>query len=339
MKYTYPSSHLSPYAKQSGYSLVEWMIAIMLSLFLTAGLLGVFVSTQRATNQAIGSGERQENATFALQLLAKDLKQAYFFAQGTGENKSLWDLNGATIASSDDCLDDISSGSFALTDKFRPLWASTVPASVGSLKMGCINDNDSDTSLVTDSDYISIKRVRGFEQESDFSADRFYVDINTASLTVYKGDASVLTAAGSTVPPVWEYMHHVYYLDTVGDISRLRRLTLRTSEMVREEVLVEGVEQMQFMFALDALIAGDRDGSVHSLVSTSAVTANDWDSGRVIGIKIYLLVKSLEKTVGYTNTSSYQLGDHLVAAANDNYKRELVSTVILFQNSVVLVND
>ncbi len=324
---------------QSGYSLVEWMIAIMLSLFLTAGLLGVFVSSQRATNEALGSGERQENATFALQLLARDLKQANFFSQATGENKSLWNLNGATIANSDDCLDDISSGSFPASNKFRPLWASTIPASMGSLEMDCLDDGDSDTSLVTDSDYISIKRARGFQQEDNFVTDRFYLDINTSDITVYQGGASALTTSGSTVPPVWEYKHHVYYLDSFEGVNRLRRLTLRASEMVREEVLVEGIESMQFMFALDELIASERDGSVHSFVSTTQVTSNDWDTGRVIGVKIFLLVKSLDKTVGYTNSNTYQLGDYTFPAANDNYKRELVSTVILFQNSVVLVND
>ena len=320
--------------KQAGYSLVEWMIAIMLSLFLTAGLLGVFVSSQRATHEALGTGERQESATFALQLLVRDLKQANFFSQATGENKSLWNLNGANIATSDDCLDDISSGSFPNGNKYRPLWASTVPASIGSLEMGCIDDGDSDTSLVTGSEYISIKRARGLLQEDNFITDRFYLDINTSELTVYKGDASAL----STIP-AWEYKHHVYYLDSFEGVNRLRRLTLRASKMVREEVLVEGVENMKFMFALDALIASDRDGSVHSFISTSDVTANDWDSGRVIGMKIFLLIKSLEKTVGYINDSTYQLGAEIVPAANDNYKRELVSTVLLFQNSVVLVND
>jgi type IV pilus assembly protein PilW len=323
--------------KQVGFSLVELMIAIMLSLFLTAGLLAIFVSSQRATNEALGSGERQENATFALQLLVKDLKQANFFAQATGENKNLWDLNGATIANSDDCLDNISSGSFPSANKFRPLWASSIPASIGSLEMGCLDDGSSDTHLITDTDYISIKRVRGFKQSNNYSADRFYLDINTSALTVYKGDASALTS--STIQPVWEYIHHVYYLDEFEGINRLRRLILRANKMVREEILVEGVENMQFMFALDALIANDRNGSVHSFVTTSQVTSNDWDSGRVIGMKIFLLIKSLDKTAGYTNSNTYQLGDYLFPAANDNFKRELVSTVLLFQNSVVLVND
>ena len=334
---TRTASPLTPYSQQAGYSIVEWMIAIMLALFLTSGLLSVFVSSQRATTEALSTGERQENATFALQLLVRDLKQANFFAQATGENKSLWDLNGATIATSDDCLDDISSGSFPTPTKFRPLWASSISATAGSLEMDCLDDGDSETSLVTSSDYISLKRVRGFLQQDDYVTDRFYLDINTTALTVYKGNASALTS--STINQAWEYIHHVYYLDTFEGVNRLRRIKLRTNKMVREDVLVEGVESMQFMFALDELIASDRDGSIHSLVGTSEVTANDWNTGRVIGIKVFLLIKSLEKTIGYTNSDSYQLGNHLVVAANDNYKRELVSAVVLFQNSVVSVDD
>ena len=76
---------------QQGYSIVEWMVVIFLSLFLTAGLLTIFVSSKRATTESLGSGERLENASFALQILARDLKQAYFFALATGENKSLWE--------------------------------------------------------------------------------------------------------------------------------------------------------------------------------------------------------------------------------------------------------
>ncbi|WP_019615581.1 PilW family protein [Psychromonas ossibalaenae] len=323
--------------KQHGFSIVEWMIAIMLALFLTAGLLSVFISSQRATSEALGGGERQENASFALQLLTRDLKQAYFFSQATGENKSLWNLNGASVTASLDCLDDISSGSFPASGKYRALWASTIPASIGSLEMDCLDDSDSDTSLITDSDYISIKRAMGLPQSDDYIAKRYYLDIDTTSLTVYQGDASALT--NSVVSPVWRYIHHVYYLDSEDDIPRLRRLSLEKGKMVREEVLVEGIESMQFMFALDELIASDRDGAVHSFVSASQVTPSDWDTGRVIGMKISLLVRSLETSPNYTNSSTYQLGDFSFTAPGDGYKREIASTVLIFQNSVVSVDD
>ena len=67
--------------KQSAYSIVEWMIVIVLSLFLTVSLLSVFVSSKRATTESLSRGERQENAAFAMQILTRDLKPAYFFAQ------------------------------------------------------------------------------------------------------------------------------------------------------------------------------------------------------------------------------------------------------------------
>ena len=329
--------HPSFSMKQRGYSIVEWMIVIFLTLFLTAGLLTVFISSKRATDDSLNSSERLENGSFALQLLTKDLKQAYFFAQATGENKSLWDVNGAIIANSADCLDDSNSGTFPSAGNYRQIWASTVPASIANLKMSCINDDDSDTSLITNSGYIDIKRVKGLAQVNNFEDDRYYLDITPSGITVYQGNASALL--NGTVSPAWEYIRHVYYLDKENDIPRLRRLNLQKNAMVREEVLVEGIENMQFMFALDHLIASERDGSVHAFVGTSQVTANDWNTGRVIGIKILLLARSLRKTPGYENTDIYQLGDLSFTAPGDAYKRELLSQVLIFQNSVVLVDD
>ena len=322
---------------QLGYSIVEWLIVIVLTLFLTAGLLTVFVSSQRATTESLSSGERQENASFALQVLTRDLKQAYFFAQATGENKSLWDLNGASLATSLDCLDDIGSGTFPAAGKYRQLWASLVPSVTANLKMACINDSDSATTPITGTGFISIKRARGLSQSTAFQADRYYLDIQPTGIKVYLGDASELTTGA--VSPVWQYIHHVYYLDKEADIPRLRRIRLEKNKMVREEVLVEGIENMQFMFALDQLIASERDGSIHAFVGASQVTDNDWDSGRVIGIKIYLLARSLDPTPGYVNNDTYQLGTVSFTAPGDAYKRELVSHVLTFQNSVVLVDD
>ncbi|MCG6201141.1 PilW family protein [Psychromonas antarctica] len=323
--------------RQFGYSIIEWMIVIMLTLFLTAGVLTVFVSSQRATTEALGSGERQENASFALQIITRELKQAYFFAQATGENKELWNLNGAAIAPSFDCLDATGSGTFPSAGQYRPLWASTVPAVMASLEMSCIDDSDSATTLITGSSFISVMRARGFAETVPFKANSYYLDIKPTGITVYLGDASALTTG--SVAPVWQYIRHVYYLDKQDDIPRLRRLRLEKNKMVREEVLVEGIEDMQFMFALDKLIANERDGSMHALVGTQQVAANDWDSGRVIGIKVYLLVRALKQTAGYVNNDTYQMGTKSFSAPGDGYKRQLVSHVITFQNSVVLVDD
>lgn len=325
--------------KQLGYSIVELMIAITLTLFLTAVVFTIFLSSQGITTGLLDSGERQENGAFALQILTRDLKQAYFFAEATGENTEMWNFNGPSLTTSPDCLDNIGSGTFPATGIYRQLWAATVPADM-SAEMNCVNDGDSATTLISGTDFISIKRVRGLAQDENFDNDRYYLDINATQLTVYAGDASHLTAVeAGTAPAVWQYIHHVYYLDKKADIPRLRRLRLGKNKMVREEVLVEGVENMQFMFVLDEFLSSERDGAVHAVVATEDVTDNDWNTGRVIGIKIYLLARSLEPTAGYVNDNEYQLGSKTFTAPGDAYKRELVSHVISFPNGMVLGND
>ncbi|MDA7745769.1 PilW family protein [Psychromonas sp.] len=322
---------------QTGYSLVEWMITIVLALFLTAGLFSIFISSRAVTSESLSGSERQESATFAMQLLVRDLKQAYFFAQSTGENSSLWTLNGASIAVSDDCIDNASIGSFPSGGVFRPLWAATVPASLTGMAMTCIDDNETNTSLIADSDYLSLKRTRGLAQTDQFVEDRYYLDISTTGIDVYLGNSSSLS--NGDVSTAWEYIHHVYYLDKEGDVPRLRRIKLEKNKMQLQEVIAEGIEDMQFMFALDNLIASDRTGSINAFIGTSQVTNNDWNTGRVIGMKIFLLARSLKKTPGYKNTDSYQLGDRVFTAPGDAYKREVSSQVITFDNSVVSIDE
>lgn len=322
---------------QLGYSLVEWLIAIVLILFLTTGLFSIFIASREATTESLNSSERQETATFAMQLLVRDLKQSYFLAQATGENGSLWALNSESIAVSEDCIDDSNIGTFPTDDIFRPLWAASVPDTLTDIAMDCIDDGDNDTALVADSDYIALKRARGLAQSTQFNDNSYYLDISINGIDVYLGDESVLT--NGAVSPVWEYIYHVYYLDIEQDVPRLRRIKLEKDTMQLQEVIAEGVEDMQFMFALDKLIASERTGAIDAFVGESAVTNNDWNTGRIIGMKIFLLVRSLNETPGYINNDSYQLGDRVFVAPGDAFRREVSSQVISFQNSVVSVDD
>jgi len=333
---------------QSGYSVVEWMIAIVLILFLTSGLFSIFISSRLATTDSLMSSERQESSTFAMQLLVRDLKHAYFFAQATGENASLWtDSTIPVIATSNDCIDDSAFGTFPTgTDLYRPLWAASVPLVLTDVEMKCLDDGNENTSLIANSDYISIKRARGLAQTDQFDADRYYLNISASKIDVHLGDAAALNGevvAGvtleATVEAAWEYIHHVYYLDIEQDIPRLRRITLAKNKMQLQEVIAEGIEDMQFMFALDSFLASDRTGSIHAFVAPSEITSNDWNTGRVIGMKVFLLARSLNKTNELVNNDSYQLGDRLFIAPGDAYKRSLSTQVITFPNSVVTLHE
>lgn len=61
---------------QSGFTLLELMISILLGLIIVAAGTTIFLSAQRSLGIQIGAGEVQQNANFGLSLLAYDLRHA-----------------------------------------------------------------------------------------------------------------------------------------------------------------------------------------------------------------------------------------------------------------------
>lgn len=65
-------------AKQSGFTLIEIMIAMAISVILLNGILQIFQSSKQSYRTADGIGRMQENARYALNELARDIRQAGF---------------------------------------------------------------------------------------------------------------------------------------------------------------------------------------------------------------------------------------------------------------------
>jgi len=71
-------SFFSSPAKQTGFTLIELMIAIAISVILLNGILQIFQSSKQSYRVADGLGRMQENARYALDVLAQDIRQAGF---------------------------------------------------------------------------------------------------------------------------------------------------------------------------------------------------------------------------------------------------------------------
>ena len=64
--------------KHSGFTLVELMIAIAISIILLNGVLQIFQSSKQSYRVADGLGRMQESARYALDVLTQDIRQAGF---------------------------------------------------------------------------------------------------------------------------------------------------------------------------------------------------------------------------------------------------------------------
>ncbi|WP_252345906.1 PilW family protein, partial [Shewanella indica] len=71
-------------SKQSGFSLVELMVAMVISLFLTLGLFAMFSMSATNVTTTGQFNQLQENGRIALAIMVPDLSQVGFFGDMTG---------------------------------------------------------------------------------------------------------------------------------------------------------------------------------------------------------------------------------------------------------------
>ncbi len=71
-------------AGQRGFTLVEILVGLAVSLFLLTGILNIYLASSRTYRVTEGVGRLQENARFAMETLARDLRAAGKFGCDTG---------------------------------------------------------------------------------------------------------------------------------------------------------------------------------------------------------------------------------------------------------------
>ncbi len=75
------------------------------------------------------------------------------------------------------------------------------------------------------------------------------------------------------------------------------------------------------------------DGNPDSFVScTTATPCTKEQLSNVVAVKLYVLARNSETTLGYTDTKTYTLGNTTLGPFNDNYKRHVFSSAVRLIN-------
>ena len=136
---------------------------------------------------------------------------------------------------------------------------------------------------------------------------------------------------------VWEYQHHVYFIDIENGVPILSRKTLTNKGMKNDEQLVEGIENIRFLYGFD----NSGDNTPDTYLPAADVLAPVWDNEtlqRLVAVKIYVLVRSAQADNSYDNQTTYQLGDKQINPFNDNFRRKVLSTTVVLENPVLIRN-
>ena len=331
--------------QQSGLSLIEVMIALVLGLLILYGAVSLFINNQRVYKDTNSMGRLQENARFALNLLIKDIRNTGYL--GCPDNANLLD-NKIIAASAADNIWNVSNTIEGLegTGNWQPSNTTVLnpiklrgdgitvrylqPIAQLSVAM---TSNESALSVPSTGYVISLLQtgaaaaigdcrsvdIFNVSQNSTPSANPLIIDYNN-SLNTQTNSAVILSKAYPEGSQVFRLVANRYYVADLNGIPSLYRVTENSSE-----ALVEGIENLRFLYGVD----NDSNGSVDNYVDAGAVT--NW--GNVISVEIALLARTInEDNRGQLNTKTYQLLDINYNPTDDRHRRRVFTSTVQIRN-------
>lgn len=255
---------------QSGFSLIELMVTMVVSLLIMGAVLMLFLDITRTNDEMAKTNVQIENGRFALQLLANDLQHGGFW---DGYIPEFDDLTAKDIPSDypaavpDPCAPfatwDVAYKNALLGIPVQVYPASAVPAGCSGL-----------TNLQANTDVLVVRHAAtGATAAGGFDGDDVYFQPSFCSASSYdywldkklaladfdwvKRDSSAADGCSPGLQAdVRKYVSHIYYIRdysvVVGDgIPTLMRAEFDNGVIVAGQPLIDGVEGMIVELGVD----------------------------------------------------------------------------------------
>jgi type IV pilus assembly protein PilW len=336
-------------ARSSGLTLIEIMVALMISVFLIGGVIQVYLGNKAAYRFSDASSRVQENGRFALDAITSDLRLAGFFGcVDINENPTLvqnhlniTETNPASIYGFTTepaiTLSAEENGSDQLVIKGSKPGQANLSASLarpgnGALVVtGNTSFSSGDIVLVTNCWTSDIFEVSGVT-----------VDGNTSTLThttaapantpgnkavnpcpsghcLHGGVNPALESDYSTSNSSVYRLQNVAYSIGTGNSGEPALLRAENGEDAEE--LIEGVERMMVMYGID----NNGDGLPNQYLPSNSVLSA---SQSVTSVRVWLVVRSDNDNV-LDNSQTYILNGQSVTAQDRRLRQVFTTTVDL----------
>ncbi len=345
---------------QAGLSLVEILVAMVISLFLLGGIVQVYLGNRTAYSFSDASARIQENGRFALDAIATDLRVAGFWGCVPLQD----DVDGNGL--SDDNTGIIQNHLNQASGNYNPIRHDFLDQpSINATVNDGLNGSDSLTvfgarpgqtaltgNLVSPGDAAIQVSANSFFRAGDiilitncFTADIFEATAVSADGTLisHTTQAPDDTPGNMNLPendcgaaPSHCLMdkNDRPYTPTNAAAFSLQNITYSVAANANGEPalwrsvnndnqeLIEGVEQMQVLFGVDS----DADGTPNQYLPSNAVV----DLNQVTAVRIWLVVRSNEDRITEEAQVYTVNGQNFVAP--DNRMRQVFSSTIALRN-------
>jgi len=347
-----------------GFTLVELMIAMLLSLFLLGAITYVVVNSNKNYNTTDSLARLQENARFAMEFITRDLRRAGYIgcagdidAVNSTLNGKAYGGGGGLAINGLEGIEDMAAGTSTwLPSKTVATFASGLPPVDGSdafaaryldlnNPVGVVQEMPNESAVLFVTPGHDIKEGDVIAVSDCESADVMQVTHVNASGSSASGKDEIGHNAGGSDPgnetqklsksygpgsQVLKFGSFAYY---VGTNSNNRRALFRITGSGTQE-LVEGVEHMQILYGLASGSAG-ADRSPTTYVKASDVADTDWRN--VVSMRVGLLLGTIANTADgqygvEKDTGTYSLNGTVVDPPDDRRLRKMFVSTIMLRN-------
>jgi type IV pilus assembly protein PilW len=315
--------------KQAGFTLIEIMITMLLSLVLGIAIVTVFVNNSHSFSQDDNVLRMQDDARYALQQLAFDLSMAGHYAELLSPANVVQDTS---LAIGTDCGPAVVNNWTYLT---------TQPATGASLSLLAV-DNATGAQLVANhscfdgaeilpgTDVVSIKRVAGAES-GVFRNGGVYLRTNGTVGLLYRSPLAGAPAIPVALPRTeWEYRPAIYYIrqfaNAPGDNvpTLCRKVLAGGGPSMTTECIATGIENLQIEYGIDT----SSDGNPNAYVSAPTIA----EMQSVVSARIFLLARTTDIDTRYANQKTFSLSNSPDYSPADSFHRRVFSTTVAIQN-------
>ena len=316
------------FARQSGVTMVELMVALAIGSFLMIGAIQVYNQSRQAYVINDSIARVQETAQFAMDTVEADLRMASNWGQHSRgsavEGRSLiGDANPLALNAPIVC------GANWALNLGRPLEGSNNAYALPCLATGGAQGN---------SDVITTRRAT----VNPTALDNGRLQIQTTRIQGQLFDDGVIPAGfTASDSQTHDLMVNTYYVSPASTLipgaPTLRRKTLTINAgvaIIQDQEVAPGVENMQLQFGVDV----DDDNTVDRYVNPGDNIFNPANAAfipgaKVITARIWLVVRSISREVGLDDLRDYEPGDVDLGVQNDEFRRLQVSKTILLRNA------
>ncbi|MET4695135.1 PilW family protein [Endozoicomonas lisbonensis] len=338
--------------RQAGVSLIELLVAMLLGLFLIAGIGHLFLSANRTYMLQDELSRIQENARFAMDLLARDIRMAGYTGCPaetslantiyTTTNSREWmthfDKGILGISTANKSRIDSSAISEAIVvhkmdaEQGRPVNSHASSSALLNVTSHGVDQGDILALVPPGCDQVSVFKAADGTDGSSISHAAGSSGTLYNCTSQLKGNFNCMDSAAGAAP----YSHNQSLLFPVTSVAYYLRTNNSQPNLYRKfageytsgnaryaESLLEGIEGLSFLYGYDS--DGNRTPDQYRTADSIGLFSNNWTN--VVSVRLELLVRSLSEVAEEPQT--YFFAGTQITPADHYIRRNFVMTIEL----------